>query len=440
MDFFRHRLLGIAALASMAVAAMAQSGTNSPYSQYGLGVLADQSQGFNRGMAGLALGFRNSNQVNTLNPASYSAVDSLTLLFDMGFSLQNTNFQQGATKRNAKNGGFEYAVAAFRLARHVGFSFGILPYSNIGYQFYQSGTVRNALSEYSVTETYQAEPGGVHEVYVGSGWSPLKGLSVGANVGYLWGNYDKWAVSSYSNTAISSLSKVYSANISSYKLDLGLQYTLGIGKADALTLGVTYGLGHKLGTDVKASIIKTNAQTSVADTLTHTVKNGLALPTTWGVGLSYSRAGKWSVGADYTLQKWGSVDYPAMTDNNATYRLVSGMLRDRHKVTVGGEWVPDVFSRFFLSRIHYRIGASYTTPYVRVHNAAGALTDGPSELCISAGFGIPVINTYNNRSLLNISGQWVRASAGNGLIKENYLRLNIGITFNERWFMKWKVE
>ena len=35
----------------------AQSGTNSPYSQYGLGVLSDQTSGFNRGMNGVGLGF-----------------------------------------------------------------------------------------------------------------------------------------------------------------------------------------------------------------------------------------------------------------------------------------------------------------------------------------------------------------------------------------------
>ena len=35
--------------------ANAQSGTNSPYSQYGLGVLSDQTSGFNRGMNGVGL-------------------------------------------------------------------------------------------------------------------------------------------------------------------------------------------------------------------------------------------------------------------------------------------------------------------------------------------------------------------------------------------------
>ena len=41
-------------------ASMAQSGTNSPYSQYGLGLLSDQSTGFNRGMDGVALGIDHS--------------------------------------------------------------------------------------------------------------------------------------------------------------------------------------------------------------------------------------------------------------------------------------------------------------------------------------------------------------------------------------------
>ena len=43
-----------------------------------------------------------------------------------------------------------------------------------------------------------------------------------------------------------------------------------------------------------------------------------------------------------------------------------------------------------------------------------------------------------NISNLNSSGQWVQQSA-NAFIKENTFRINIGITFNEGWFAKWKV-
>ena len=111
---------------AISLCTVAQSGTNSPYSQYGLGVQSDQTTGFNRGMNGLGIAFREHNQVNTINPASYSAVDSLTFLFDVGFSGQVTNFKEGNRKLNANNADFEYAVAAFRLARNFGLSCRIL--------------------------------------------------------------------------------------------------------------------------------------------------------------------------------------------------------------------------------------------------------------------------------------------------------------------------
>lgn len=116
----------------------AQSGTNSPYSQYGLGVLSDQTSGFNRGMNGVGLGFHEHNQVNYLNPASYSNIDSLSFILDAGISGQITNFNENGVKKNAKNANFEYVVAGLRVAKHVGVSFGILPFTNVGYNYTES--------------------------------------------------------------------------------------------------------------------------------------------------------------------------------------------------------------------------------------------------------------------------------------------------------------
>ena len=91
-------------------------------------------------------------------------------------------------------------------------------------------------------------------------------------------------------------------------------------------------------------------------------------------------------------------------------------------------------NRKFLKRVHYRMGASYATPYYKI-----GTQDGPKELTLSAGFGIPIVNTWNNRTSLNISAQWVHNSAKN-MLTENTFRINIGLTFNERWFAKWKVD
>lgn len=175
------KIIGTVLLASLYVApAIAQSGTNSPYSQYGLGQLSEQTSGFNRGMNGLGLGFREHNQVNYINPASYSSIDSLTFIFDAGLSGQVTNFSENGQKKNANNADFEYAVAAFRASKHLGVSFGIIPFTNIGYNYSISGYLNGDKST-TFTNTYNGS-GGMHQIYLGAGWEFVKGLSIGANV------------------------------------------------------------------------------------------------------------------------------------------------------------------------------------------------------------------------------------------------------------------
>ena len=253
-------------LAIFSLNVLAQSGTNSPYSQFGLGVLSDQTSGFNRGMNGLGLGFHEHNQINYLNPASYSSVDSLSFIFDIGMSGQITNFEEAGVKKNAHNADLEYIVAGFRAFRHVGMSFGLIPFTNIGYNYARSQFVGGSLTT-TATNTYSGS-GGIHEAYLGIGWEPVSGLAIGGNIGYLWGSYDRSLVNSYSDSYANTLAKYYTADVHSYKLDLGLQYTARLSKKDWLTLGATYTFGHKLGADPQCQVISTNKATAVSDTAT----------------------------------------------------------------------------------------------------------------------------------------------------------------------------
>lgn len=429
------KIIGTVLLASLYVApAIAQSGTNSPYSQYGLGQLSEQTSGFNRGMNGLGLGFREYNQVNYINPASYSSIDSLTFIFDAGLSGQVTNFSENGQKKNANNADFEYAVAAFRASKHLGVSFGIIPFTNIGYNYSISGYLNGDKST-TFTNTYNGS-GGMHQIYLGAGWEFVKGLSIGANVSYIWGDIDRSVVNSYSDGYINTLSKYYTATISSYRIDFGLQYTLPLNKKNSLTLGLTYGLGHKLNSDPSCMVISTNTTTAVADTTSFTVNNGLEIPTSFGAGLTWNNNNKLKLGADFTYQKWGDTKFPVykVINDVPSYSLSDEYYSDRYKLTIGGEFCNNETSRNFIDRIRFRAGASYASSYYKVNGQ-----DGPDEISVSVGFGIPIVNAYNNRSILNISGQWVRSEAP-GMLKENTFRINIGITFNERWFMKWKVE
>ena len=79
---------------------------------------------------------------------------------------------------------------------------------------------------------------------------------------------------------------------------------------------------------------------------------------------------------------------------------------------------------------------NFSTPYLKVNGQ-----DGPKEIRLSIGAGVPILNGINSRSIVNVGLQWMRRSAGGaGMIKEDYFVINLGVTFNERWFVKYKIE
>lgn len=431
---FATILTGVVTLSGMAQV----SKTLSPYSQYGLGVLADQSQGFNRGMGGLSMGVRGGTIVNMLNPASYSAVDSLSMIFDMGVSGQITNFKEGGMKINRKTADFDYVAALFRVMPKMGVCVGVSPFSNVGYNFSTTNKVGNS-AENSTTTSKMAYSGngGFSQAYVGVGYELVKGLSLGANFSFFWGKYDKVLAIASSDSYVKTITKSYSTTVNSYKIDLGAQGQMALNKDNMLTLGATVGIGHKLGADAQMSILNTDPQTSTSDTTTVKISNAFQLPMSFGVGAALLHKNKLTVGVDYRFEQWGKLDFPYANEKTNSYEMSGAVLRDRHKVTIGADWIPEpnMSARpSFFKRIHYKVGASYATPY---YNIKGE--DGPREFTLSAGFAIPIINSWNNRSLLNISAQWVNSSTKN-YIKENTFRINIGLTFNERWFAKWKVD
>lgn len=434
----KKRLFGSILAALMCLTAGAQiSSTLSPYTQFGLGALSDQSESFGKGTSGLSYGVRNGKFVNSSNPASYSAVDSLTMIIDVGVMGQITNFKEGGKKMNRKTADFDYAAALFRLFPHIGASVGIIPYSNIGYSYLEAKLVDASLSNSNGYVNAYEGNGGFSQAYFGLGWEFAKGLSLGANISYFWGDYTKDVLSTFSDSYANTILKTYTADVKSWKLDLGAQYSTKIGKQDRLTLGATASIGHKLG-DAVMQIINTNTTTGVATTNETVVEDGLSLPYTFGGGFSFVRNNSLTVGGDYQLQKWGSLEFPQINESTNTYKKSRGVLQDRHRAVIGADWIPvplNVNRKVsFFHRIHYRLGVSYATPYYKI-----GTHDGPTELTVSAGLGIPIINTWNNRSTVNISAQWVRSSAKD-LLTDNTFRINIGLTFNERWFAKWKVD
>ncbi|MGP1477508.1 MAG: hypothetical protein ACTTJK_08620 [Phocaeicola sp.] len=428
------KLISATLLSTLALTSFAQNGvspsTNSPYTRYGFGQLTDQGFGSNKAMGGIGYGLRNGYHINAMNPASYSAVDSLTFIFDVGFSLQNANFKEKAYQSNVKNGRFDYVGMQFRLLKGFGMTIGYLPYSNVGYNFSTSKNITDKATDEVITSTSTYDGnGGLQQAFVGLGYNVLKNLSIGINTAYFYGTIDHTITNGFSNSNAYLSMKGHEITVRDLKFDLGLQYTQNINKNNKFTIGAIYGIGKKLNSKGinfnELEYYNSKGSLSVLSYSADTLKNCFEIPKTIGAGLTYIYKDKLTIGADFTLQKWG----------NALFFNKSGEFVDRKKISLGIEYLPNKIGRKYFKRIYYRAGAYYSQPYTKINGK-----EGTEEFGASIGLGLPLF-LYNYKSFLNISGQYVHIKPKvSGMLEENYLRINIGLTFNERWFMKWKVD
>lgn len=434
----------------------AQNGINTPYSRYGFGIQSERALGFNKGMGGVAQGFRNGQQINIANPASYSAVDSLTALFDMGISLQNGNYKMGNLQQNVRNSSFDYFAFQFRAFKHVGVTIGLMPITNIKYNF--SSSNESLQNNEEITSTYKFNgDGGLHELTLGMGWQPFKPISFGLNVSYIWGDYTHNMSMSFSESSAFSMSRIYKADISTYSIQGGLQYIQPIGKKDQLVVGGTYTLGHKTDNDA-FRITRTMNSAAVENETNDTIKHAFQLPTCITAGFTYYHANKLRVGVDFELQKWSLCMFPnqqtgiassSYTGHSDVYSSTKGQLNDRVKVAAGMDWTPNESSSKFFNRCTYKLGGYYAQTYAKA-DITETVTQKPSEIGVSAGVSLPLSNsnTYRISPKINVAVQWVHTNipylnavtSQKSTLTENYFRFCLGVTFSERWFQKWKVQ
>ena len=423
---------------------LAQSnGSSSSYSRFGLGTLENQTQGFNKAMGGASLGFRAGNRINTLNPASYSAIDSTTFLLDAGMTAAFGNMKQNGNKINVYQCKLDYVNVGFRLYRNLGLSIGFMPYSTIGYDFSSTSRVgKDSQSLQTITSTnYYSGDGGLHQAYLGIGYKVFKELSLGFNASLIWGDYKHTVLQTYStgdaSTSYNGLNSIQLAEIRTWKLDFGAQYPIRLSNKDVLTLGATASIGHNIKGEASLSRF-TNEQD---DETSDTIRNAFDLPYTYGIGATWRHNGNMEVALDFKHELWESCRTPQIVTVGSVPRYISqtGAYKNRFKIAIGAQYTPDPFASYYWKRIQYRIGANYSTPYLKINGVSG-----PKEYSVTAGLGLPIpitrSNATNSRSMVNVGLEWLRrVPSATNHITENYIMLNLGITFNEAWFMKYKI-
>jgi hypothetical protein len=422
-----------------------QVGSNSPYGRYGFGVLSNPALGASEAMGGISYGLRRSQQVNPGNPASYSELDSLTFIFDLGVSAQLSSMSDGVNSRDFYNGNLDYIALQFPLFRNMGGSVGLLPYSKVGYNFGN----RRSLSDIQYLETYRGT-GGLSQVYFGAAWEPFKSLSIGANVSYLFGNFSHSRISTpvTSNALISEGKNRFS--IRELKYDLGLQYSYNISNTKSITFGAVYSPQITTKADVYSSVMNYTSdpyqspnlepvQIISSDTLSG---EGFQIPQTFGAGLTYQTE-NFLVGVDGTYQLWKNSAYSSqldgLTDNNR--------YNDLYRINAGAEYVIDPYSQNFFNRIRFRGGISFSNSYINVSvsNPESSQNIGMgsyNEYGINIGLGLPFHDLRTGHlSMLNIGFGYSRQDPNSQfMVGQDMFKISVNMNVNELWFFKRQFE
>lgn len=407
------RLLAAATLLiASANMAPAQNGTISPYSRFGYGILRDNATSAQQSMGGVGYGMNSGRQINVMNPASYARVDSLTFLFDMGVDLtclwSTESTADGPLSENNLGGGLNYITMQFPVSKRIGMSVGLLPYSSVGYAF--GNAIDNGY-------TSRNGSGSINELYVGIAGRIVRTLTVGVNVAYMFGSTinDTYAITQ----AGSSTLYEDEIRVRDWHLDAGIQYTLPIGRTDALTLGFVYSPAKKLLGKLRTYAYDVDNGTS-ADYSEQSTSGLFSLASTYGAGINYQHNQALMVEADFTYQPWKNERFDGATD----------VLANRWKVALGAQYQPSSRGSY-ARRIQYRAGAYFNRDYQMVKE------NNVHEYGVSVGVGLPVPGF---KSILSLGVGWMHRQAHpTPLVKENYLNITLGINFNESWFRKSKI-
>jgi len=429
----RKKILLLGLLACIISSLGAQ--TDSPYSRYGYGILRDQAVGPSKGMGGIGYGLRNSQSANPLNPASYSRVDSLTFLFDIGVNVNMGKLNDGNFSENKTSGGLDYITILVPLKKGLGLSFGVIPFSSIGYKF---GSIQQEPISYVTTFS---GTGGLSQIYGGLGYStPLKGLSIGANASFLFGTLDHTrslpqieGTSSYTSVDYSELS------VKSAKFDIGVQYEMPVGKERVLTIGAVYSpkMGMKADYENRHYLLSASSTLVEGDTTNHKSVDA-DLPHTFGAGFTFARTNRWTVGADVTYQKWSDAKYSKYMGDGLE---MSNRFNDRWKYAAGGEFMIDPYDRSYFKRIKFRAGGNYSNSYLNVMNKEG-IVDGYNEYGATLGFGFPIRDNLGGRvSYINLNFEYKKLKPKkSNMIDEEYFGVSLNVNINELWFFRRKAE
>jgi hypothetical protein len=392
-----------------------QNNTSSPYSKMGLGEFERLGFGRNTAMGNAGIALKSTSNVNILNPASYTSIDSTMVLYELGLHGSYTQMNTTTETGDKINANLSYMGIGMAINSKWAMAFGVSPYTSVGYKIRVSNDMYGGGGKY-ITDLEGS--GGLTVMYGGLAYRPWKNSSFGVNALLLFGPKKETEYLYVTGNDIYEVTHTKSNSYSGFKADFGFQQTLPISKYQNLTLGVVINPPGILRNEYTMLQTKSYPAAGIYDTLEYenNVQDYIKLPTNYSVGLAYNYKNQLTLTGDFSYNPWSKMrvndDFSDMIDN--------------YIYAFGAEYCPAKFGHQF--DLALRTGASYESGYYKVlgHNL--------HNLSVTAGVGFRIkairFDLYGAYS-------W-RGTYDDQLIKETNLRFGLNIAYIDYWFQKRK--
>ncbi|MBW8199795.1 hypothetical protein [Flagellimonas abyssi] len=413
----------IAFLCVVAHGAFAQNGTISPYSYFGIGDDRDKGAVDTQMMGGVSM-YGDSIHINLSNPAAYSKL-RLTA-YTAGISHKEYQLKSWNEEQRTSVTNLDYLAIGFPLAKNVGFGFGIMPYSSVGYSLNSTSNSANG----EVSNFFEGE-GGLNRLYASIGFEPIKNLSFGVTANFNFGTLEYQRIQSVEGVQFGTLDDRES-KINGYDFKYALNYNPTIKDKYTLYTSVlvnTQGNLTSENTQTLGSfslVTGNNVEVVDVDLDASNLRNTeLKIPTRTTFGLGFGENKKWFLGAEYSFQQMGDFENTFLGLDNIDYG-------DANTYALGGYWIPDYRSLTgYFNRITYRAGLRYDVTGMTINNKE------INNFGITFGLGLPLGADFSNLNVGFELGR--RGTTDANLIEESYFKVNIGLSLNDRWFQQRKI-
>jgi hypothetical protein len=418
----------------------AQSNSNSFYSKFHFGDLNLTGNIQNATLGNTGIANDSWFNINLKNPASYANLKLTT--FQTSFKVGSIWMKDNSQSLFGNTSTITNITFGIPIAKWSAISFGVMPYSTVGYKYTQ--TYDDAV--FGSVQIDAAGNGGISKFFVGNAYKinldSNTFLNVGANANYLFGQtlHEAIIYASLADAFNSWYSKTI--NYSDFTFDAGIQLNKKIkfnkrvkltdttyrNKPDSIqvTIGATYSFNNSINTtytEFIRSFRTTGGYISYVDTAKYVenAKTFTMLPKQIGIGIGFHKMDKWMVNADVNY-----FEVSTYYTSDSSYQL-----KNTFQFGVGAEWIPDnSISSSYINKIKYRFGAYYAPSLLVVNN------EQVTDVGVSFGVGLPLKKTLSRLNFGIVYGK--RGTVKNGLIQENYLNIIFGVTINDKWFNKYK--